>query len=87
MGAADEKSALLRSACTGRHEMAEGTVKWFSAARGYGFIERSGDGADVFAHFSNLADRSLLELVEGQRVRFDVARNPKGLLAENIVCE
>ena len=67
--------------------MTTGTVKWFSAARGFGFIEQSGGGADVFAHFSNLVDQSLLGLVEGQQVTFDVAQNPKGLHAENIVCE
>jgi CspA family cold shock protein len=67
--------------------MATGTVKWFNAARGFGFIEQSGDGADVFAHFSNLVDRGLLELVEGQRVTFDITQSPKGLHAENIVCD
>ena len=67
--------------------MAMGIVKWFNAARGFGFIEQSGGGADVFAHFSNLADQSLLGLVEGQRVTFDVRQNAKGLHAENIVCD
>ncbi|WP_329172775.1 MULTISPECIES: cold-shock protein [unclassified Streptomyces] len=66
--------------------MAMGTVKWFNAARGFGFIEQSGDGADVFAHFSHLVDPGLPGLVEGQRVTFDVTQNPKGLYAENIAC-
>ncbi|MFG1807890.1 cold-shock protein [Streptomyces sp. NPDC049040] len=66
--------------------MASGTVKWFNSARGFGFIEQSGADADVFAHYSNFVDRDLPGLIEGQRVTFDVTQNPKGLLAENIVC-
>jgi CspA family cold shock protein len=65
--------------------MASGTVKWFNAARGFGFIEQDGGGADVFAHFSNIAAQGLDELVEGQKVTFDVASSPKGPTAENIV--
>ncbi|WP_031524896.1 cold-shock protein [Streptomyces sp. NRRL F-5123] len=65
--------------------MASGTVKWFNAARGFGFIEQDGGGADVFAHFSNIAAQDLGELVEGQKVTFDIASSPKGPTAENIV--
>ncbi|MDF0374298.1 MULTISPECIES: cold-shock protein [Streptomyces] len=65
--------------------MASGTVKWFNAAKGFGFIEQDGDGAEVFAHFSNIADQGLRELLEGQKVTFDVTQGPKGPLAENIV--
>ncbi|MFD9764583.1 cold-shock protein [[Kitasatospora] papulosa] len=65
--------------------MASGTVKWFNAAKGFGFIEQDGDGAEVFAHFSNIADQGLRELLEGQKVTFDVMQGPKGPLAENIV--
>ncbi|MFD9776193.1 cold-shock protein [[Kitasatospora] papulosa] len=65
--------------------MASGTVKWFNAAKGFGFIEQDGDGAEVFAHFSNIADQSLRELLEGQKVTFDITQGPKGPLAENIV--
>jgi cold shock protein len=65
--------------------MASGTVKWFNAARGFGFIEQDGGGADVFAHFSNIAAQGLLELLEGQRVTFDIAQSQKGPTAENIV--
>jgi CspA family cold shock protein len=64
--------------------MATGTVKWFNAARGFGFIEQP-DGAEVFAHFSHISDRSLFSLLEGQKVHFDVMRAPRGLYAENIV--
>ncbi|WP_062217844.1 cold-shock protein [Streptomyces sp. NBRC 109706] len=65
--------------------MASGTVKWFNAARGFGFIEQDGGGADVFAHFSNIAAQGLRELFEGQKVTFDIASGPKGPMAENIV--
>lgn len=47
--------------------MASGTVKWFRPARGFGFITQDGGGADVFAHFSNIAAQDSLELLEGQR--------------------
>ncbi len=65
--------------------MASGTVKWFNAAKGFGFIEQDDDGADVFAHFSNIAAQGVRELLEGQKVTFDIASNPKGLTAENIL--
>ncbi|AGK78061.1 Cold-shock DNA-binding domain protein [Streptomyces microflavus DSM 40593] len=65
--------------------MASGTVKWFNAAKGFGFIEQDGGGADVFAHFSNIAAQGFLELLEGQKVTFDIAPGQKGPTAENIV--
>ncbi|SDR16389.1 cold-shock protein [Thermostaphylospora chromogena] len=65
--------------------MASGTVKWFSAEKGYGFIEQDGGGADVFAHYSNIVSQSgYRELHEGQKVSFDVTQGRKGLQAENI---
>ncbi|MFD8347095.1 cold-shock protein [[Kitasatospora] papulosa] len=64
--------------------MASGTVKWFNAAKGFGFIEQDGDGADVFAHFSNIAAPGFRELLEGQKVTFDIAPGQKGPTAENI---
>ncbi|MDX3076623.1 cold-shock protein [Streptomyces sp. NPDC088354] len=64
--------------------MATGTVKWFNTAKGFGFIEQDGGGADVFAHFSNIAT-GLGELLEGQKVTFDIAQSQKGPTAENIV--
>lgn len=66
--------------------MATGTVKWFNSARGFGFIEQSDVEADVFAHYSNLVDKDLPGLVEGQRVTFDVTHDPRGLCAVNIAC-
>lgn len=65
--------------------MASGTVKWFNAAKGFGFIEQEDGGPDVFAHFSNIAVEGLRELLEGQQVTFDIAPTQKGPTAENIV--
>ncbi|MBE9497953.1 cold-shock protein [Streptomyces qinglanensis] len=65
--------------------MASGTVKWFNAARGFGFIEQEGGGGDVFAHFSNIANQDFVELLDGQKVTFDIVQCQKGLTAENIV--
>ncbi|MGC4983815.1 cold-shock protein [Streptomyces sp. DT193] len=65
--------------------MASGTVKWFNAAKGFGFIEQDGGGADVFAHFSNIASQGFRELLEGQKVAFDIVPSQKGPTAENIV--
>jgi CspA family cold shock protein len=68
-----------------RHDMATGTVKWFNAEKGFGFIEQDGGGADVFAHYSNIAAQGFRELLEGQKVSFDIAQGQKGPTAENIV--
>ncbi|MEV3896584.1 MULTISPECIES: cold-shock protein [Streptomyces] len=65
--------------------MASGTVKWFNAAKGFGFIEQDGGGADVFAHFSNIAAQGIRELTEGQKVTFELAPSQKGPTAENIL--
>ncbi|MDS1272388.1 cold-shock protein [Lipingzhangella sp. LS1_29] len=65
--------------------MATGTVKWFNADKGFGFIEQVDGGADVFAHFSNIQASGFRELLEGQKVNFDVTQGQKGLQAENIV--
>ena len=61
--------------------MAEGTVKWFSNEKGYGFIERGNGEADVFVHFSAIAGEGYKSLTEGQRVSFDVVQGDKGLQA------
>jgi len=60
-----------------------GTVKWFNPEKGFGFITGE-DGADVFAHFSQINKEGFKTLGEGQSVSFDVAQGPKGLQAENI---
>ncbi|MER6443587.1 MULTISPECIES: cold-shock protein [unclassified Streptomyces] len=65
--------------------MASGTVKWFNAEKGFGFVEQDGGGPDVFAHYSNIAGGGFRELVEGERITFDVTQGQKGPQAENIV--
>jgi CspA family cold shock protein len=64
--------------------MATGTVKWFNDAKGFGFIEPDGGGADVFAHFSAIAMDGFKTLKQGSRVTFEVTEGPKGQLAQNI---
>jgi CspA family cold shock protein len=65
------------------HQLAEGTVKWFSNEKGYGFIEREG-GEDVFVHFSAITMDGYKSLTEGQRVSFEVVQGPKGAQAANV---
>jgi CspA family cold shock protein len=64
--------------------MATGTVKWFNDAKGFGFIEPDGGGADVFAHFSAISMDGFKTLKQGARVTFDLTAGPKGQLAQNI---
>lgn len=60
-----------------------GTVKWFNAEKGFGFITTE-EGNDVFAHFSQIQKDGFKSLEEGQEVEFDVVEGQKGLQAENI---
>ncbi|MCB9455508.1 MAG: cold-shock protein [Anaerolineaceae bacterium] len=62
----------------------QGTVKWFNATKGFGFIEREG-GADVFVHFSAIQSSGYRSLEEGQRVEFTVEQGPKGPQATQVV--
>lgn len=64
--------------------MTEGTVKWFNAEKGFGFITQDGGGADVFVHFSAIQSQGYKSLDENQRVSFDVTQGPKGPQAENV---
>lgn len=66
--------------------MSVGTVKWFNAQKGFGFIQPEDGGADVFVHISAVERSGMGNLKEGQRVSFDVARSPKNgkLAAENL---
>lgn len=64
-------------------ERVTGTVKWFNASKGYGFIAREG-GPDVFVHFSAIMTEGFKTLNEGQQVEFEVEQGPKGLQAANV---
>ena len=69
---------------TARSEaLATGTVKWFNAEKGFGFISRE-DGPDVFVHFSAITGSGYRSLEEGQRVEFDVGPGRKGEEAQNV---
>ena len=63
--------------------MANGTVKWFNDAKGYGFITKE-DGGDVFVHFSDIQGDGFRSLAEGQAVEFEVVDSPKGPKAANV---
>jgi CspA family cold shock protein len=74
--------------CLGRRRfkeemLAQGTVKWFSNEKGFGFIER-GDGDDVFVHHSKITMDGYRTLVEGQKVEFEIVQGDKGLQADNV---
>lgn len=62
----------------------EGTVKWYSLAKGYGFITPDEGGEDVFVHHSIVPDEKVRPLVEGERVRFEVTQGPRGARAQRI---
>jgi CspA family cold shock protein len=64
--------------------MANGTVKWFNASKGFGFIAKE-DGGDVFVHYTAIQDEGFKSLSEGQAVSFDIEDSPKGPKAANVV--
>jgi cold shock protein len=64
--------------------MAQGTVKWFNEAKGFGFITPDDGGADLFVHFSAINATGFRTLAENQRVEFEVTRGQKGPQAENV---
>ena len=64
-------------------KMAEGTVKWFNDAKGFGFIEQE-SGDDVFVHHSEIQGEGFKSLAEGDRVTFDVTQGQKGPQASNV---
>ncbi|MFZ1979062.1 MAG: cold-shock protein [Bacteroidota bacterium] len=63
--------------------MEQGTVKWFNAAKGFGFIKRN-NGEDVFVHFKAIVGEGYKTLNEGDRVEFNVEQGPKGLQAAQV---
>jgi CspA family cold shock protein len=63
----------------------QGTVKWFNASKGYGFIQRQ-SGGDVFVHFSSIQSEGYKSLNDGQAVEFEVTAGPKGPQASNVTC-
>ena len=65
-------------------ERVTGTVKWFNAQKGYGFIQPD-SGPDVFVHHSAIQTQGYRELTEGERVEFEIAQGPKGPQAQNVV--
>ena len=64
--------------------MTVGTVKWFSAVKGFGFITPDDGSPDVFAHFSSIEGSGYRELIEGQKVEFESEPGPKGLQAKRV---
>jgi len=64
--------------------MAQGTVKWFNDAKGFGFIERDGE-SDVFVHYSEIQGGGFKKLEEGDKITFDVEEGNKGPQAKNVV--
>ncbi|MBI3771360.1 MAG: cold-shock protein [Gammaproteobacteria bacterium] len=62
-----------------------GTIKWFNADKGFGFITQDDGGADVFVHFRAIVGNGYKSLDEGQKVSYETERGPKGLQAANVV--
>ena len=64
--------------------MNKGTVKWFNAQKGFGFITNDNGGEDVFVHFSGIASTGFKSLEEGQKVNFDLEKGQRGMQAVNV---
>ncbi|MEW1777098.1 cold-shock protein [Streptomyces sp. NPDC086777] len=64
--------------------MAQGSVKWFNAEKGFGFIAQDGGGPDVFVHYSEVQGSGYRSLDEGQRVEFEIGQGTKGPQAQQV---
>lgn len=78
------KCALFRPPKKVVLPMAQGTVKWFNAEKGFGFIAQDGGGPDVFVHYSAIQSSGFRSLDEAQRVEFEVTQGPKGPQADDV---
>jgi CspA family cold shock protein len=78
------RSLIVRGVERKDSKMATGTVKWFNATKGFGFITPEGGGEDVFVHQSQIEMQGYRELIEGQRVEFEVSKGQKGLQASAV---
>jgi len=74
---------LLSIPCQEDHPMANGTVKWFNADKGFGFITQE-NGPDVFVHYSAIVETGYKSLNEGDQVEFQVTQGPKGPQAQSV---
>src|SRR2546428_11780029 len=80
----DYRSDQARSVERGKGSMAQGTVKWFNDAKGYGFIQVEG-GEDVFVHYSAIHAQGFKSLSEGDKAEFEVTKGHKGRQAANVL--
>ncbi|MFI9824400.1 cold-shock protein [Streptomyces sp. NPDC052013] len=64
--------------------MPTGTVKWFNAEKGFGFIQQDAGGPDLFVHYSGITSHGFRELHEGQKVSYEAVQGAKGAQAENV---
>ena len=78
-----EKHQIAQKSKEGNTVKEQGTVKWFNASKGFGFIQRQ-SGEDIFVHFSAIQAEGYKSLNEGQAVEFEVTYGPKGLQAANV---